>query len=457
HLFLSGYFGNDKFSSLEETGNYSYGASLKWGNITAVSRWNHQFSPRLFGNLTAHYSRYKFGVGVEDRTSYFGGVNTFTLTYTSGIEDVALRYDFDYRPHPNHNFRAGIAGVHHTYKPGAQQTKQTGSAEIDTTLGVDPIGAVEYDAYLEDDMRISNKLKANLGVHVTAFAVRDEFFTSVQPRAALRYLASDDWSVKASYAQMNQFIHLLTNSSVGLPTDLWVPATDNVPPMISHQGALGVAYTHRKGYEVTVEGYYKTMENVIEYKEGSSFLNASSSWEEKVATGDGRSYGGEFFLQKKEDRLTGMLGYTLSWTNRKFDELNNGERFPYRYDRRHDFKVAGVYALSENIELSAEWIYGTGIAITLPEAVYNGPDGGLVTVYGERNAYRMPAYHRGDVSAKFSKQMRRHQRAWVFSIYNVYNRKNAFFIYQDTSNFQAKFKQVSLFPLIPSVSYQFKF
>lgn len=456
HLYISGYFGNDKFSSKEEYSFSSFKASLNWGNATAVARWNHQFSPRLFGNLTTHYSRYQFGVGVEDGSNFNGEEEIFKLKYTSGIEDVALRYDFDYRPHPNHNIRAGLGGVAHTYKPGAQQIKQTGSEASDTTIGIKPIYAQEYDAYIEDDMRITNRLKANVGVHFTGFAVRDQFFTSIQPRVALRYLISDDLSFKASYAQMNQFIHLLTNSSVGLPTDLWVPATDVVPPMKSHQAAAGFAYTHRKGYEFTVEGYYKTMDNVIEYKEGASFLNTTTSWEDKIESGKGYSYGAEFFIQKKQDRFTGMLGYTVSWTNRQFENLNNGEMFPYRYDRRHDFKVAGVYKITERIEFSAEWLYGTGNAITLPIAVYEGPDG-PVTVYGERNGFRMPAYHRGDVSIKFSKQMKRHERAWVIGVYNVYNRKNPFFIYKDTFAYQTKFKQISLFPIIPSISYQFKF
>ena len=453
HLFLSGYFGNDKFHANDNSGFDVYRTGLRWGNATAVARWNHQFAPRLFGNLTAHYSRYNFRVSVES------GVvgDLYSLTYSSGIEDFAAKYDFDFRPNPNHNLRIGIGAVAHTYKPGTQQTKLTGGDGIDTTFGVSPIQAFEYDVYAEDDIRFTDKLKANIGVHFTAFDVRGKLFTSVQPRVALRYLINDRLSVKTSYVQMSQFIHLLTNSSVGLPTDLWVPATDKVRPMRSHQGALGFAYTHNNAYEFSVEGYYKTMDGVIEYKEGASYFNSNETWEEKIVSGFGYSYGAEWFVQKKQGRFTGMTGYTLSWTNRRFDELNNGREFPYRYDRRHDFKIAGVYELTEKIEVSAEWIYGTGVAITLPVAVYAGPDGGEVTLYGPRNAFRMPAYHRADVSIKFSKQKKHWERAWVIGVYNIYNRKNPFFIYKDVFGFDTTFKQVSLFPLIPSISYQFKF
>ena len=200
------------------------------------------------------------------------------------------------------------------------------------------------------------------------------------------------------------------------------------------------------------------MENVIEYKEGASFFNSSTNWEDKIEVGNGKSYGAELFLQKKKGRFTGMLGYTLSWTTRQFDNLNNGEKYPYRYDRRHDFKVAGVYSLTDNIELSAEWVYGTGNAITLPVGYYTGPDGNGIQLFGARNGYRMPSYHRGDVSVKFIKQKKRWERAWVVSVYNVYNRYNPFYIYSSTNNEGANvFKQMSLFPIIPSVSYQFKF
>ena len=314
--------------------------------------------------------------------------------------------------------------------------------EQDTVIGKKPITANEIDAYIEDDIRITSKLKSNIGIHWAGFSVRDKFYNAIQPRVALRYLISDELSAKASYVQMNQFIHLLTNASIGLPTDLWVPVTDKVPAQKAEQYAAGLAYTHSTGIEVSLEGYYKTMQNVIEYKEGATYLGGDANWENKLEIGRGDSYGTELFLQKKKGRFTGMMGYTLSWTNRQFDNLNGGKWFPYRYDRRHDFKIAGVYSLTKNIEVSAEWVYGTGNAVTLPIAYHNGPDGNAVQVYGSRNGYRMAPYHRGDVSAKFIKQHKRYESAWVVSVYNVYNRMNPFYIFNTVEGGKTVFKQV---------------
>jgi hypothetical protein len=200
------------------------------------------------------------------------------------------------------------------------------------------------------------------------------------------------------------------------------------------------------------------MDNVIEYKEGASFFNSATGWEDKVEVGKGKSYGAEFFLQKRKGKFTGMLGYTLSRTTRRFENLNDGKEFPYRYDRRHDLKVAAVYAPTKKFEISADWVYGTGNAITLPVGYYTGEDNSLQQVYSSRNGFRMPAYHRADVSMKFKKTTKRGESAWVVSAYNVYNRMNPFYVYSSTnSSGNVVFKQMSLFPIIPSVSYQFKF
>jgi hypothetical protein len=201
------------------------------------------------------------------------------------------------------------------------------------------------------------------------------------------------------------------------------------------------------------------MKNVIEYAEGASYLNATSNWEDKVVIGKGWSYGVEFFVQKKKGKTTGMLGYTLSWTNRKFDDLNNGATYPYKYDRRHDLKMAIVHKVSNKIELSASWVFGTGQAITLPTEVYLDPQQQEIEVYDKRNDFRMPSYHHFDASVKFMKKKKWGERAWVISVYNVYSRQNPFFIYRDYDYLTDKpvFRQVSLFPIVPAISYQFKF
>jgi hypothetical protein len=258
---------------------------------------------------------------------------------------------------------------------------------------------------------------------------------------------------------MNQYIHLLTNSGVGLPTDLWVPVTKRIPPLVADQFAIGAAYNHQNTYEISLEGYYKKMKNVLEYSEGASYLNAQSNWEDKVETGNGTSYGLELFVQKKIGATTGMLGYTWSKTFRQFDNLNYGKEFPYKYDRRHDFKVAVVHKVSDRFEVSASWIFGTGQAITLPVEVYRDSNGEEVEVYDGRNGFRMNSFHHLDLSMKLTKKKKWGERAWVFSVYNAYNRQNPFFIYRGYNYQQDKpeFRQVSLFPILPSISYQFKF
>lgn len=465
HLYFSGYFGNDKFYAKDRSEGLGgqkdeFNAGLKWGNITAVTRWNHIFNKKLFGNLTLHYSRYQFDVGAEENNTTPTGRESFIAKYFSGIRDWSLRYDFDYMPAPNHFIKAGFSSTWHLFKPGAVQVKNKSSFEnIDTLLKYRFYDTREFDVYVEDDVRISPRLKANLGLHATGYEVQGRFFKSLQPRVSARFLLNRDMSIKASYATMNQNIHLLTNSAVGLPTDLWVPVTARVPQQLAQQAALGWAWNVKNDYEVSVEGYYKKMKNIIEYSEGASWLNVNSNWEDKVETGTGQSYGAEFFVQRKKGATTGMAGYTLSWSNRQFANLNFGKTFPYKYDRRHDFKVAVVHQVNKKFEISAEWIYGTGQAISLPVAIFQDVNGQEVEVYEGRNGFRMPAYHRLDVGMKFSKKKKRYERAWVFGIYNVYNRLNPFFIYRDYDSVRDKpvFKKVTVFPIIPSISWQFKF
>lgn len=464
HIYFSGYFGNDKFDSKDEYSNSGQTtqskSGLKWGNATAVLRWNHIFNPKLFGNLTGHYSRYLFDISSDEKSNNASSNERFLLRYFSGIRDWSARYDLDYLPSPNHFIKAGASITWHQYKPGAVQSKvNSTSINENITLKYRFIDTKEYDVFVEDDILLAKNLKANIGLHWAGFNVDNDFFSSLQPRVSARYLLNPQLSVKASYASMNQFIHLLTNSGLGLPTDLWVPVTAKVPPQRANQWAAGLAYNSKSDFEVSVEGYYKTMKNVIEYAEGASYLNATSNWEDKVEVGNGKSYGGELFIQKKKGKTTGMLGYTLSWTNRQFDNLNNGKPFPVKYDRRHDFKIAVVHKINKRFEISADWVFGTGQAISLPVEVYIDNGGKEVEVYDGRNGFRMSAYHRLDFSAKFSKQKRKYERAWVIGIYNVYNRLNPFYIFRDfdqTTN-RPVFKQVSLFPIIPSISYQFKF
>lgn len=474
HLYLSGYFGKDKFDG---NVNYDFNADtmlvngnnfrsvMSWGNSTALVRWNHEFSKKLFSNFTAHYTKYQYDLNSNQTVLQTSGTSaTYYQAYSSGVEDKSVRADIDYFPHPNHFIKTGAAITWHNYSPGAYQTLvNSGSYHNDSAFSSNFITSKEYDVFAEDDVKLSSKIKANLGLHWAGFGIRNKLFTSLQPRVSVRYLLNNDMSIKASYASMSQYIHLLTNNGVGMPTDLWVPATENIAPEISSQIAVGWQYNYKQKIELSAETYYKKMKNVIEYAEGASFINSLNNWESKVVSGTGTSYGLELMAQKKKGKTTGLIGYTLSWSNRLFPDLNKGQEFPYKYDRRHDFKLAVAHELSKNIQLSADWVFATGMATTLPVAVYLDGNNKEVEVYDTRNSFRLPAYHRLDIAAKFTKQKKHYERAWVISIYNVYNRLNTYFIFRNTvydksiNMYKNQFYRFALFPIIPSISYQFKF
>jgi outer membrane receptor for ferrienterochelin and colicin len=471
-LYLSAYLGNDKAYSRykdDYTDNDRHVTiedkfGLQWGNITTALRWNSIINKKLFSNVTATYSRYRFGVFADFKETVEEGGNSNTeysnVDYISGIRDYAVKVDFDFLPAPEHFIKFGAQGMRHLFTPGVFSYKS--NQESDTTFGAKKIYASEFFAYAEDDIQISDKLKINLGVHASLFNVDEHSYTSVQPRVAARYLLTDLMSIKASYAQMTQYLHLLTNAGLGLPTDLWVPSTPDVGPENSYLSSAGVAYNLSK-FEVSLEAYYKIMKGLIEYKEGASFTDIQNDWQRKVTSGSGETYGTELFLHKKTGKLNGWIGYTLAWNYRKFPDIDNGQRFPYKYDRRHDVEIAVMYQVKENKELALTWVYGTGTAISLANSTYAAMPGpnrwsNEIQYYEGRNNYRMKAYHRLDLSYTIKKKTKYGERAWSYSIYNVYSRRNPFFMdigYDKNGN--KKFIQYSLFPIIPSIAFHFKF
>lgn len=458
-LYLSAYTGNDNFYFRDQTAGDELKGNIAWGNLTSVARWNHLFNDKLFSNTTLTYTQYK----LRTETSFDEKENTFddfASGYFSTISDVAAKIDFDYLPSPNHYIKFGISATHHNFRPGVQQIKS--GIAIDTSFSQGQSKTVELDAYIEDDMKISEHLKANVGLHLSGFAVENTFYKSAQPRISARYLLGKKLSVKASYAYMMQFLHLLSSSSgLSLPTDIWVPATKRVKPQQSQQVAAGLAYSLLTDYELTIEGYYKKMKNLIEYKEGVSFLNGNT-WEDLVTAGQGTAYGTEFLIQRKEGKLTGWIGYTLAWSTRQFNDINFGKTYPFKYDARHDFVIVAIYRPTKNIELSSTWIYRTGNAVSISTTQYASATQSFfgtdqpIYYYNGRNGFRMPAYHRLDIGISFVKQKKNGERRWNIDIYNAYNRKNPFFLYRgqdENNNFKPVIKQVSLFPILPSLSY----
>ncbi|MBO0931407.1 TonB-dependent receptor [Fibrella aquatilis] len=484
-LYVSGYLGRDKFWSSDSASAMSVG--MEWGNATGSLRWNHQFSQRLFANTSLIYSNYEFNVSADQLVEM---QNRFKLNYTSGIRDFSIKHDLDYYPSLSHALRVGAQLTAHRFTPSAVVVQNAGLPSQQQQDA--PIDVLEGGIYAEDTWRPNTHWRVNGGLRLSSFTGSGVAYLRPEPRLSLGYKLSESTSMKASYALMNQYVHLLSNTGIGLPTDLWVPTTDLVKPQQSQQVALGLAKDFAaKGLALTVEGYYKQMDNIISYKEGASFLAVNSPtstrqvrWEDNVTAGKGWSYGAEVLLQKKEGRLSGWVGYTLSWTQWQFADLNNGHPFFPRNDRRHDISVVGMYDLNPHITLSATWVYGTGQALTVPTARYRSFGIGSaidasgtpasaqaaaftntsVSDFGaERNTFRAEPYHRLDLGVQFHRKRPTHASVWEFSIYNAYNRRNPFFYNlegkKQTGNqpVATVLYKYSVFPVVPSVSYTYKF
>jgi hypothetical protein len=470
-IYFSVYTGTDKLTALEKYAvdqnsvvtHNDYENGFSWGNVTAITRWNHELNAKTFANFTVNYSRYHFSVYQDDKKTS-GGTQFLheKQRYFSGVDDISIKGDIDYLPNPRHFVKTGFAVTRHYYRPGEHSFyfKDT-AAIIDERITQHSQYTTEYDAYLEDDIEVSERLKVNVGLRLSALSGSGKLFFFPQPRFSGLYKLSDRWKLKGAGSVMNQFIHLLTNSSLGLPTDLWVPATAKVPPQWATQVSAGVAYTPGSSLEASAELYYKRVNNVIEYAEGSSFSTAWTGWEEAVERGRGTAYGAEWMLHKKKGVVTGIVSYTLGRSLRHFANINEGRTFPYKYDRRHDFKVAAVWKISPRVECSLGWFYSTGHAVSLPVGYYYNPyNQRYMDIYEGRNNYRMPDYHRLDASIRMIRQKKKHLRSWTFGIYNAYGRYNPVFLYRDSYPYpggKVQFRQAALFPFIPSVTYQFKF
>ena len=491
-LYASFYMGDDKLhgkvnttTSLNE--DMRLGFSDTWGNIVGALRWNRELTPRLFMNLSASYTQYRnIMTGSLEKIDRPGDPNTSTMgaDYMSGIKELTLRSDFDFTPNPEHNAKFGLYATRHWFTPEVAEghvnyfdSIQTNRAlQFDSTIFSGVVPANELVAYAEDDWAINEALKINYGLHFSMYNVENSTYASLQPRLSGRMMLSDDLSVKLGYARMSQYVHLLSTTSVTLPTDLWVPVTDKVKPMVSDQVAGGLFYSWSGVADFSIEAYYKHMENVIEYKDGATFMGSSEHWENLVYCGSGWSYGVELLAQREIGRLTGWVGYTWSRTMHLFDRdgqtLNGGEAFPAKYDRRHDISIVLSYRINDRVDLSATWVFSTGNAASLAQHVYpraqedpedydNPPAGSSISDVHGRNNYRMPDYHRLDLGANFHRKFKRARRTINVSIYNVYNRQNPYMLYLSRTTAYREYSmalvQLSLFPILPSVGYTLYF
>lgn len=477
-LYLSGYFGRDVFDFRNATQSLNF--KIPWGNSTATLRWNHVFSKKLFMNTTAVYNDYNF---------YFAGSqNNFKIKIASGIRDLSIKQDVDYYPFSQHKIRFGFNYTWHRFTPSVVSGNQD-SVQFQPNNAQLKF-AHEAGLYIQDAWEVSPKFSLNAGLRASFFqqvgpnkiystddngnridslvfgkGKKVKSYGGLEPRLTLRYAINDNNSVKGSVTRNLQYIHLVSNAGTTLPTDVWVPSTYLVKPQISWLYALGYFRNfHNNMFETSLELYYKSMRNQIEYKEG--FIPSTiDDTENSFTFGKGWSYGAEFFIHKVKGKFTGWLGYTLSYTWRKFPELNFGNKFPAKYDRRHDLSLVAMYELNKKWKFGVTFVFGTGNAVTLPQRFYI-VEGVLTQEYSRINQYRLPSYHRIDLSATLTpkrNERRKVKREWVFSVYNAYSRKNPFFIYFDqtgspyTGDLKIQAKQVSIFPILPSITYNLKF
>jgi hypothetical protein len=464
-LYFSCYLGRDKF-------NLGGSLGLDWGNITATTRWNHVISDKIFSNTSVIFNKYSYNFNVA--------VGNRNMNVRSEIQDWNIKEDLHFYFNSNNTVKMGLNSIYHTFVP----------SKIDSTAffhlrSVDNKYALENALYISNEQTISSHLKATYGLRYSLFSSigpgtvytydevsdvvdsaiysRGKIFNTYggfEPRVILNYIINDSSSVKASYARTRQYIHLLSNTTSTTPFDLWIPSNINVLPELADQYTLGYFRNFSNNmYETSVEVYYKSLQNQIDYRNGANLI-LNSKVESQLVFGKGWGYGAEFLVRKKYGKLTGWLSYTVSKTKRKFNDINEGNVFPAKQDRPHNLAIVGMYQISPRLTFSATWIYCSGNVVTFPSGRYV-VDGNILPYYTERNGYRMPDYHRLDIGLTLQRKLsEKFESSWNFSIYNVYARANAYAInFQPDPNNPAKMQavQLSLFRFVPAVSYNFRF
>ena len=494
-LFVSIYNGNDVLKATSEDnpsrdGSISYyldktQVSMRWGNLVASAGWTYAFNNRLFGKIAGFYTRYNAKISYrEEEKSWDYNNEAYSLSFdetvsASGINDFGVRTSFDYQPVSNHHIRFGGDYVRHDFRPEysrflTEEGDKPDSMQVSKVFSNEKLLAHELSAFAEDDWTLAPTLRLNAGVRLSLFNIDRKTYTGVEPRVSLRWLLGKDLSLKASYSRMNQYVHLISNSFLNLPTDSWMPVTRNLRPLVSDQYSLG-AYYNWKDLDFSMEGYYKDSRNLLEYKDGHSLVPSSITWDRKLVAGKGCSYGLEWMVRRPVGRTTGWIGYSLAWSDRQFDELNGGRRFPSRYDNRHKLNIVVMHKLSKRVELSAAWTYTSGNYTTLSTESYEGltpPSKDpfynfrqeQFDLYGDRNNYRLPAYHRLDLGINIYRPKKKGRMGiWNVSVYNAYCRMNPFMIEKtdeynpDERKSYPVFKQYSFLPIVPSITYTYKF
>ena len=493
NLTFSAFHASDKVKVSEKierpNSNSESDSELGWKNATGAVRWNHVFNKKLFLNTTILFSDYKFLLSDSFSKVFNRQMTENRSENSSGIRDYAFKTDFDYFLSNNHHVKFGTLIIHHHYQPKGYSFSGATNQIVENSQ---EFKNVEFAIYWEDDFQITNKLSTNFGTRFSGVldSNTDSYF-NIEPRVSLDFKVSESTAIYGAYSRTNQYMHLLSNTGLGLPTDLWVPATQNTPAVQADQYSLGITRNiPHKSILISVESYRKYLRNIITYKDGATFLSVNEAenidWEENVSSGKGWSYGTEFLVSKNEGKLQGVISYTLSWAVNQFADINKGKRFYASTDRRHSISITGSYKLSSKVNLSANWIFNAGNPLNVPQGFYHGNFAtgadirgiiqrdkstskiiteqiDLVPYTGNSNNIRAEAYHRLDIAIQFHKEKKNHKRTWEFGLFNAYNRKNPFYYFLERENdFATNMQRIvlrkkSFLPVLPSINYNIKF
>ncbi len=470
-IYVSGYFGRDVFKFGDMFG-------FDWGNYTLTTRWNHLFTEKLFSNFSFIYSKYDYIME--------SGTDASGFKWTSNLEDFKLKADFNYYPNPNNTIKFGLEVIHHHFNPGF--ARSTGDSTVMyNSLEMPESNALEYAIYLSNEHKLTNKLTLNYGLRgsvfqnmgeATVYNFDDSYqkidsttykswdifntFYGLEPRLSLNYTINQRSSVKASYSRTKQYVHLASNSTAGSPLDVWLPSSPNIDPQLANQAAIGYFRNFfNDTYETSVEVYYKDMDNQIDFKDHADLM-LNPELEGEFRVGDAWSYGAEFFIRKQQGKFTGWISYTLSKAERKIPEINSGKVYSSSYDRPHNIAIVGMYDLTKRWNIAATWVYATGSPVTFPTGRYEQGNM-IIPIYSDRNSYRMPDYHRMDLSITLKSKEKPNKRLRSelnVSIYNIYNRHNSWMIYfgpDEDDPTITKAEKVYVFPIIPSLTWNFYF
>lgn len=485
NLDINAYAGRDKISinkDEEFTGdNEIYTVEnhdqINWSNRLFNVRWNRIVNDKLFTKIQFHFSNYGYDSQSTFRFNYDENNqiknSALDVLALSRVEDASLKLEANY--FINNNIKTVIGGgsIFHKYNPSIRQSQIELSGDINEYKnGIASIDASEWFGFGETQIDFSSKFHLNFGAHFSRYLVREKAYSSLQPRLSMAYTINDKQQISFSATKMTQYIHLLVNNGIGLPSELWIPTTDNLAPEHSYQVSASYKYELSNRFHFTIDGYYKKLENVIEYTSPFDLFNtyvnnneeskfeANSDWEEYVSSGNGTSKGVELFIHKKDGRLNFAAGYSYSVTDRLFPDLNEGKPFPYKYDRTHDINLSANFKLTEKLRFDAGWVYGTGNAFSVAIEQYETIGGGTYLNPGVRNNLRMPDYHKLDLGLSFMTEINKSNKLKAsVGVYNAYNRKNAFYVYlvenpiEDTFNL----RQVSVFPILPNFDIHYSF